>query len=821
VKYKERFKSIARALILLVESYKISELRAPKSDRGPQSGLFDDPKKMAKAAAKLGGDAPGIYFCLNPIKESLVERVTNDVRKKRSAVKDADIARRKWLPIDFDPIRRPNIPSTDLEHKAALAKARACRRFLRDLGWSTALLCDSGNGAHLLYPIDLPNDEASTYLIKTCLQVLSMMFSDSTVLVDIENFNASRIFRVYGTLNCKGKATDDRPYRRAQLLEVPDELKTVSVEQLNQLAMASPITATRNPAEQLDVDGWIADNRVPVEADAPWNGGGHKWILQCPWNESHRNKSAYIVQFPDGGIAAGCLHSSCAGRNWPDLRRRYEPRSGSDTMAPVGQVGAPPKLQTRASKADLVEMASDLELFSTPQGETYARVRVRNHWENHRIKSQGFTRYLRYVYFLQAQTAPKTQAVQDAVAHLDAVARYDSPTNPVSIRVAPAGAVKYLDLADADWRAVEFSVEGWSIVEAPVARFRRVPGMLSLPTPITGGNINDLKKFLNFRSDDDWILFVTDLLAAMMSTGPYPVQGIHGEAGSAKTTTLKVYRAMIDPNVSPSRGIPKDIRDLMIMANNSWVLSFDNLSYLPAWFSDCLCRLSTGGGFSTRQLYSDDAEMIFDGLRPVILNGIEELPTRTDLLDRSLLFDLPLIARYRDEKTLWQEFEAARPRLLGALLDVAVETLRNVESVQLKEKPRMADFAILATAAEPALRLSNGQFIRAYNQNRQNANAIALEASPIASLARELAQEGRWTGTADKLLRTFSKMVGEDTSKSRSWPKNPRVLSGMLRRLATALRRAGVDVDFSRARNDQRTRMISIEQRKSKVTTRA
>jgi hypothetical protein len=273
---------------------------------------------------------------------------------------------------------------------------------------------------------------------------------------------------------------------------------------------------------------------------------------------------------------------------------------------------------------------------------------------------------------------------------------------------------------------------------------------------------------------------------------------------------------MVDPNTSPARAMPRDIRDLSIAANNSAVLIFDNLSYLSQWFSDALCRLSTGGGFTTRQLYTDGDEVLFDGQRPIILNGVEELASRTDLVDRSIILELSVIERYTQEREFWKRFEEAHPRLLGALLDVVVDALGKLPEVRLSETPRMADFATFATAAESALGFPKGSFMKAYDKNRQDANAVALEASPIASVVCDLAKRTRWAGTAKDLLRRLSEMTEEEVRKSRSWPKNPRTLSGMLRRLATALRRAGVEVQFSRENNSARTRKITIRRMRAR-----
>src|SRR5262249_32777556 len=145
--------------------------------------------------------------------------------------------------------------------------------------------------------------------------------------------------------------------------------------------------------------------------------------------------------------------------------------------------------------------------------------------------------------------------------------------------------------------------------------------------------------------------------------------------------------------------------DLMIAATNSWVVAYDNMSGLPPHLADALCMLATGGGFGTRQLYTDDEEKLFDATRPIIINGIEDLATRSDLEDRSVSLTLPVIppGRRRDEEGLWRQYEAARPRVFGALLDAVSTALRGHAHVRLEVKPRMADFAVWSVAAAPAL----------------------------------------------------------------------------------------------------------------------
>jgi hypothetical protein len=201
------------------------------------------------------------------------------------------------------------------------------------------------------------------------------------------------------------------------------------------------------------------------------------------------------------------------------------------------------------------------------------------------------------------------------------------------------------------------------------------------------------------------VLVIAWTLACLRNRGPYPVMVLSGEQGSAKSTFSAILRALLDPNTAPLRALPREDRDLFIAASNGHVLAFDNVSGLPAWISDTLCRLATGGGFAVRQLYSDQDEVLFDAARPVILNGIEDIVTRPDLADRAVFLMLEPIPeeRRRPEQELWTAFEAQRPRILGVLLYAASKGLAMLPQTRLDKLPRMADFALWAAACETAL----------------------------------------------------------------------------------------------------------------------
>ena len=323
----------------LVEPGSVVELRVPVRQGRTISGYFDNLDTMAAAAAKLSGRHAGIYFTANPVNPALIARYNNRLEDyARATTGDHDVARRRWLPIDLDPVRPAGIASTDTEHEIALERARQVRAHLvDDLGWPGPVMVDSGNGAYVLCRIDLPNDDASRELVKQCLEALGARFDDDQVHVDTTMHNAARIVRVPGTLNCKGDSTPDRPHRTAQLLHTPDPLEVVAGEQLQTLAATLPTQEpfdgpSRNgQAGGFDLEAFI---RAHLEAayDKPWKGGGRRWILKvCPFNSDHAEGSAWVARQPSGAIAAGCQHYSCKTWGWAELRERYEPKPARQT----------------------------------------------------------------------------------------------------------------------------------------------------------------------------------------------------------------------------------------------------------------------------------------------------------------------------------------------------------------------------------------------------------------------------------------------------------------------------------------------------------
>jgi hypothetical protein len=454
----------------------------------------------------------------------------------------------------------------------------------------------------------------------------------------------------------------------------------------------------------------------------------------------------------------------------------------------------------RESQVELVlRCAEDARLFHTPDGKPYATVACTGKVEHLNIRSQRFKSWLTHVFFKQRRRPPTPESLQSAIGALQARALIEGDEARVSVRVAEHEGKLFVDLANRQREVIEVSVDGWRIVDDPPVKFRRPTAMMPLPTPSRDGSIEALRPLVNIGSDADWLLFVALLTFYLRPSGPFPILVLLGEQGCAKSTTARTARALVDPNSAPLRAQPREERDLVITASNSWLVVMDNLSHVPAWLSDALCRLATGGGFATRQLYADDEETIFDVTRPVIINGITDIVERPDLSDRSVFLRLPVIPEDKrlQEQELRRAIDSALPGVFGGMLDLIAEAMQILPTVTLSQKPRMADFALWGEAVCQAMGSPSGALVEAYNTNRRDANSQIVDDSVLAEYLR-LLMEGKqdWLGRSKDLLDELNSIAGDDVKGIKEWPRSPRGLSGDLRRLAPVLRTAGLDFHF-------------------------
>ena len=325
------------ALKAILEPGQVTEVRALGVSNGAYrkphvvSGYFTDLEKLVDETARIASCARGVYFIPNPINPALLARAVNRLRPaqdKEPLTADVDVTCRRWFLVDCDALRPSGIGASDAEHQNALTCAHSIAEWLASRGWPAPILADSGNGGHLLYRVELPsNDEG---LIQRCLGALAFFFDGESVVVDRSVFNPARIWKLYGTYARKGDNAAERPHRLSSVIRIPESPQVVSAELLHGLAELGPKeheqegSGRQTRHRPLGLHEWIARNLPDAHGPFEWKGG-RRWIIDvCPWNANHRNRSAYIVELPNGAIAAGCHHSSCAGNHWASLREFFD-----------------------------------------------------------------------------------------------------------------------------------------------------------------------------------------------------------------------------------------------------------------------------------------------------------------------------------------------------------------------------------------------------------------------------------------------------------------------------------------------------------------
>ena len=309
----------------------------------------------------------------------------------------------------------------------------------------------------------------------------------------------------------------------------------------------------------------------------------------------------------------------------------------------------------------------------------------------------------------------------------------------------------------------------------PILRARRTGGF---PTPSSGGGLTALRDILGHLPDDDFILFVSWCLGALLPAGPYPILIFGGEHGSGKSTLARLAQRLTDPVTGDLLQPPGDDRDLIAAARNNRVLAFDNFSGIRSELADSLCRLATGSEIGGRMLYSNHDTATFSASRPLILNGIPDLAARGDLADRAIVLRLDAPTRRITERDWAAMIEPVLPLVLGGLLDALVVGLRHLDQTETPDM-RMADFARFVVAAEPVLPWPRGGFLFAYLRNRGQAVAALAEGDLVATTVKDFmgGRSSTWHGLVSVLYATLNERISIDARRSGDWPGNARCLS--------------------------------------------
>lgn len=439
-------------------------------------------------------------------------------------------------------------------------------------------------------------------------------------------------------------------------------------------------------------------------------------------------------------------------------------------------------------------------LFKDEYGVAHVQIPIGDHVEIWPCRSATFTRWIggEYYRFTRGTAVAGRESVKDAIGLLEGIAINEREEHRLFNRVAQTSDAVWYDLADAKWRAVRITKDGWSVVNTVPLLFHRFSHLAPQVEPVRGGNVRDVLKFVNVTNPDQQMLFLVYLVASFIPGWPHPACYIYGPQGSAKSCLSRVMRRLIDPSKIEVVSLTRHESDLAQQLGHHNFLFFDNVSDIPDWIADLLCRAITGSGFSKRELYSDDSDVIRYVMANVGINGINIASNRADLLERSLLIGLERISKSnrKQEYDLMAEFELARPKILGSIFDSVSEAMRIRPLIELDELPRMADFALWGAAIADALGFGRDAFLQAYSRNINSQSEEVVRDNVVAVLIVALLDEecGEWEGTPTALLKRLKDLAMDAMIVDKQLPENPSALMREINRLKTALEETGIQV---------------------------
>ena len=513
----------------------------------------------------------------------------------------------------------------------------------------------------------------------------------------------------------------------------------------------------------------------------------------------------------DEVMAALALIKSCDPVAFESLRMRIKDECPKVRMRAIDDfVKGPAGMQEPDSLSDtLVRLTCErCELWHDSEGRGYASFEQehqgRTHKEHWEISSTGFTEWIARLAYTELGKAPSNETLTTVKNALNGEARFDGDERSVFRRVAKDESGYWIDLCNEHWQAVCVTAAGWRVSDTPSVHFVRAKAMQALPNPQQGGNYELLWPLLNIPQEDHHLLLAWILECYRCDT-PYPVLELTGEQGSAKSSTQTVLRSIIDPNQVMLRGRPKTAEDVYVSAKNNHLLSFENLSNITNDMSDALCTVATGGGTAGRTLYTNDEETILEAHNPVVLNCIVAVVLRQDLLDRAISIDLPTIAQRRTEEDMREGIEVLLSSVFGGILTLFSQTLERLPTIEIaaEELPRMADFAKLGEAMSSALGYPPRDWLAKYNDHRKNAVRRTIDSSPVAvECLKFVEQGGRHMGTVKDLLEKLDSLRNTSLEHKDYWPRSPRGLADILRRVAPSMRLLGVHLSVNDKHRD-------------------
>ncbi|WP_286947180.1 hypothetical protein, partial [Acetobacterium sp. UBA5834] len=603
----------------------------------------------------------------------------------------------------------------------------------------------------------------------------------------------------YGTMACKGDNTEERPHRRSELLHVPVQIQPATAEQIKAVADTLPEVCQSIPKPEgtkWNIPELIEKYDLDLAFEKKLGGKHTIYVLAtCPWNPEHTNNSSFIIQFDNGAVAAGCHHNGCADENWSTLKEK---------------LGIKPEKTVWSSEAEVLEgLVEGCKFFNNMLDESFVTIEHESSFETLPVNSKKFENFLVKRYYEKKGTILGVETVKKVIRFAEMKAGFDSENRILFKRVAMTENKEiYYNLANKQHQVIKITKEGCFIVnEAPV-QFFKPKGMKEQVMPDLSAMPEDLipllKKHFILNEESSWNLFVPTIVTAFIFDIPHPILVIHGHKGAAKTTSMRMMKKIIDPAVTDVMACPSSSENLSVVLNNHYAPCFDNLEYISPEISNLLCMASTGGADSKRTNYSDSDETLHQFKNFIILNGINVVVTKADLLDRSILLKHNRIKkedRLREE-VIWRSFDEDLPKILGSIFNTLAKAISIEDSVVLDEVGRMADYCYWGYAIGEVLGITGELFLDAYLRNQDSINEVALESNPVGAALMAMMQNKReFSSSMSIILDELEKVAIEQriNIRQKKWPKDASALSRRMNEIKSNLEEVGILFDRDRS----------------------
>jgi hypothetical protein len=440
----------------------------------------------------------------------------------------------------------------------------------------------------------------------------------------------------------------------------------------------------------------------------------------------------------------------------------------------------------------------DITLFHDELGDGYILLEIDDHQEILALKSKAVKKLLSGMAWNNQKKPLSGEALKSTIGVLEGKAFFEGAKIKLQNRIAWRDNTLWYDFTNDKYQVLKLNKNNWEIVDTAPIIFKRYSHHKPQVLPIKDGDIKLFLKYVNITNKDHQLLLLVFIVSCFIPDFPHPMLIVFGPQGSSKSTLGKMIGAINDPSVIEIGTIPNNLKDLVQALAHHHFSFFDNLSYISDETSDLLCKAITGGGFTKRELYSDDEDIIYNFMRCIGMNGINLVANRPDLLERSLLLELERIdpSNRKDEGSLYKEFYNDLPSILGGIFDTLVKALQLQPAIPRENLPRMADFAIWGSAIAEALGHTKEEFISAYQINTGRQVEMLLSDNAIATtLFAFMEDKFDWQGTCTELLKELS-FSNVDTYE-KHWPKGAGALSRKLNELRTPLKQMGYEVTIT------------------------